>query len=324
MVLLTSLVIGIALNHYVNLENATRRAGEKTRDLRQATAILDRLARDFESVVFVKPPEGEDPYENPYVFVGESRNSEIGADRIKFVTRGHVLHGNTGHESDLEVVAYTVQQDPDAGLRLMRWSQPRLPADGHDVSMPSEESEGARPLAEGLSRFGVRFIDEEGGELREWDAAQLVEQQELPVAVEIELALGDPETEVGEEPELYRRRVLLPVASLDLAELFNPISLVSGGSGSPEDEAAEENGEDGEGADSPQARIDERCKASPCAAMTACQVVGCQARLGQHNQSIDLLLESEIRLNRPYCAFRASLGTQRDLVALLVPNPACR
>jgi hypothetical protein len=58
--------------------------------------------------------------------------------------------------------------------------------------------------------------------------------------------------------------------------------------------------------------------------MTTCQVIGCQLLLGQHNRSIDLLIESEMRLNRPFCAFRASLGLQRALVATLVPNPACR
>jgi type II secretory pathway component PulJ len=329
-VLLTSLVIGVALNHYVNLESATTRAGELTRDVRLATAILDRLARDFESAVFVKPRPGEDPFANQYVFVAESSGSELGADRIKFVTRGNEPRGETGHESDLEVVAYTVQPDPEGlegDLRLMRWSQPRLPPEGHDISMPGDESEGARPLAEGLASFGVRFVDEAGGELSEWDAAQLTEQQELPVAVEIELALRDPDAdpELGVEPPHYFRRVLLPVAALDLQELFDPTSAVSGGSGAEGQEKDDQEGDgDEDGEDVADGEMDVPCMSSPCAGMTACQVIGCQSRLGQHNRSIDLLIESEMRLNRPYCAFRASLGLQRTLVALLVPNPACR
>jgi hypothetical protein len=327
-VLLTSLVIGVALSHYVNLESATTRAGEKTRDVRLATAILDRLARDFESVVFVKPREGEDPFNNPYVFVAESSGSDLGADRIKFVTRGHQPRGDSGHEADLEVVAYTVQPDPEGAegdLRLMRWSQPRLPAEGHDVRMPGDESEGARPLVEGLARFGVRFLDEAGAELSQWDAAQLTEQQELPVAVDIELALRDPEADPDVEPPLYYRRVLLPVAALDLQELFDPTSAVSGGAGAGTGEGDEEDGDgDEDGEDVAKGDQDARCMDSPCAGMTACQVIGCQSRLGQYNQSIDILIQSEMRLNRPYCAFRASLGLQRHLVAMLVSNPACR
>jgi hypothetical protein len=72
-----------------------------------------------------------------------------------------------------------------------------------------------------------------------WDSSQLVESSELPVAVEIEVALvphgeaadGD---ELAKEPVLYARRVLLPMRPLDLAALLDPGQ--GGGGAGDEDE----------------------------------------------------------------------------------------
>ena len=50
-VLLTSVVIGGALNHYVDLSRASQRAMEHTRGIRRATAVLDRIARRADAVI---------------------------------------------------------------------------------------------------------------------------------------------------------------------------------------------------------------------------------------------------------------------------------
>jgi type II secretory pathway pseudopilin PulG len=47
-ILLITLVLGVALDFYVDLSNASTRASESTRSIRRATAILDRVAADFE------------------------------------------------------------------------------------------------------------------------------------------------------------------------------------------------------------------------------------------------------------------------------------
>ena len=104
-------------------------------------------------------------------------------------------------------------------------------------------------LADGLASFGVRFIDELGEQTSSWDSSQLIESSELPLAVEIEVALLDPEGDPDAEPQPYSRRVLLPVRPLDLEELLDPNSLVSGGEGSEADEEAEEARKESEGDD---------------------------------------------------------------------------
>ena len=50
-VLLTSIVIGAVLNHYVNINRASERATVQTERVRRSAAILDRVARGEEIVV---------------------------------------------------------------------------------------------------------------------------------------------------------------------------------------------------------------------------------------------------------------------------------
>ena len=183
-VLLTSIVIGVALNHYVNLSRASQRATEHTRGIRRATAVLDRIARDLESTVLVAKEPEMDPLDHPWIFLGESRRSDVGADHLKFVTRGHRPRRTAAHESDLEIVAYSLRHAEEGNFELLRWSSPRLP-ESLDREIPNDESQGAVLLASDVVSFGVRFIDEFGGESSSWDSSQLTESSELPLAVDI-------------------------------------------------------------------------------------------------------------------------------------------
>ena len=239
-VLLTGLVLGIALDFYVDLSRASNRAADHTRGVRRATAILDRMARDFESAVLVRKPDAVDPLAHPWVFVAESEYSSTGADHIKFATRNHRPRSTATHESDLAIVSYTVRQIDDDQLELLRWSSPQLP-EGLDRDFPYDSEEGSALLADGIAAFGVTLIDEAGGRSDRWDSSQLVESSELPIAVEIEVAMA---TDDGSEPVPYRRRVLLPVRPLDLVALLDPQAAAGGGEA--DDETA---GEDGDGAD---------------------------------------------------------------------------
>ncbi len=320
-VLLTSIVIGVALNHYVNLSRASQRATEHTRGIRRATAVLDRIARDFESTVLVAKEPEMDPLDHPWIFLGESRRSDIGADHLKFITRGHQPRRTAAHESDLEVVAYSLRpgEDEDAAFELLRWSSPRLP-ESLDREIPSDESQGAVLLASDVASFGVRFIDELGEETSSWDSSQLIDSSELPLAVEIEVALLDPEGDPDAEPQPYSRRVVLPVRPLDMQELLDPNSLVSGGTGSDADAEAEQ-GEEGEEEEGPMTGTGhQRCAEGPCGSMTVCQAVNCQAKLGLYGPSIDMMLEDAMETPRWFCQWQEN----HPQLHYLIDNPACR
>ena len=235
-VLLTGLVMGIALDFYVDLSRASNRAANHTRGVRRATAILDRMARDFESTVLVRKPDAVDPLAHPWVFVAESEHSSTGADHIKFVTRNLRSRSTASHESDLAVVSYTVRRIDDDQLELLRWSSPQLP-EGLDRDFPYDSEDGSALLADGIAVFGVTLVDEAGGRSDRWDSSQLVESSELPIAVEIEVAMA---TDDGSEPVPYRRHVLLPVRPLDLVALLDPQATAEGGEA--DDETAGEEG----------------------------------------------------------------------------------
>lgn len=223
---LTAIVLGVALDFYVDLSNQSRHASEATRGVRRATSLLDRLARDFESAVLVRKPEATDPLAHPWIFVAESRHAETGADRVKFVVR-RPADARAGDEvSDVSMVSYALRPGAHGDdFELVRWSQPELP-DALDREFPPADDPDALLLADGLAGFALRFLGPDGAWVGEWDSSQLIDSSELPVAVEIEVSLAtwDPETEQMQVSPTYMRRVLLPVRPLDLATLLDPVA----------------------------------------------------------------------------------------------------
>jgi prepilin-type N-terminal cleavage/methylation domain-containing protein len=218
-VFLTSVVMAFVLNFYVELSRSTERAAALTRDIRRATTILDRVARDVEgTALLMKEPE-QDPLSHPWLFLAESRGSELGADHVKFDTFSHQMRGTSRHETDLAVVAYLTRDSLDHGVELLRWSSPQLP-EGLDRDFPLAEDEDVLLLADGLADFGMRFLREDGQTTDTWDSSTLVESSQLPLAVEIEVALPNDEGVLGPDPVAhFSRTVLLPMRPIDPAEL---------------------------------------------------------------------------------------------------------
>jgi hypothetical protein len=108
--------------------------------------------------------------------------------------------------------------------------------------MPLSDDPGAFVVSEEIESFRLRFLDEAGEWREEWDSTQIVESGELPLAVEIEVALrnrnDEPDDEgFAPEPRLYTRHVPLPLRPIDLEVLLDPEG---------EDELAGGDGEDEE------------------------------------------------------------------------------
>jgi hypothetical protein len=241
-VFVTTLVLGFATDYYIDLSRATHRAAENTRDIRHATALLDRIARDFESTLLIVKPAELDPLAHPWLFVAESQYGESGADHLKFVTTNFQPRRSQEHESDVTLVAYMLRRsEDDDSFELFRWTAPQLP-ESLDRSFPSEDDEASVLLAEGLADFGVMFYGEEDEEGDTWDSTTLVQSSSLPASVEITVAIADPEAGFdADEAVRYRRRVLLPLRPLDLEQL---IELAGTEANAEEDEA---DGEESEG-----------------------------------------------------------------------------
>jgi prepilin-type N-terminal cleavage/methylation domain-containing protein len=252
--LLTAIVLAAAADFYIDLSTASRAAIERVRGERRAVAVLDRVARDLESSVLVKKPEELDPLAHPWLFLADNAG-ELGAERLQFVTRGRVPRVSALRESDLERVAYWLNEREGGGFDLVRWSHPQLP-DALVREFPAGDDPGAAVLAEGVAAFGVRLLGEAGEWVEGWDSSLLVESSELPVAAEISIVLL-PEAEDGTpleldpalaedaEPRISTRRVILPLRPRDVEKELNP---EAGGEGDAADEEDDDD-EDGEGGD---------------------------------------------------------------------------
>jgi prepilin-type N-terminal cleavage/methylation domain-containing protein len=221
-VALTSVVLGVALNSYVNLSHASARATENTRSVRRATSLIDRVARDFESATLVTTPAEVDPLSQPWLFFAESRYASGGSDQIKFVTRNHLPRSPEAHESDLSMVAYSVRQsEEDDSLELLRWASPHLP-ESLDRDIPRDEGDGAELMAEGLASFSLRFRDDLGEWVDRWDSTTIDSANELPRAIEVKVGFWSEENSDPEDAETFERNILLPIRPIDLAVLLDP------------------------------------------------------------------------------------------------------
>jgi prepilin-type N-terminal cleavage/methylation domain-containing protein len=221
--IVTSIVLVFVVNFYIEISRTSTEAVASTRELRRATAILDRVARDLESTVLLVKPDEEDPLTHPWLFLAEGGGGEAGAERVKFVSRGRISRSTAVHDSDLEQVAYFLADAEDGSVDLVRWTTPRL-GESLDRSFPDRDDEAALVLAHHVAAFGVRLLDEAGEWIEEWDSAGIVRSSQLPIAAEISVAVypdaGLEEDLEEEEPELFARRVELPVRPIDLTELL--------------------------------------------------------------------------------------------------------
>jgi len=211
-VLLTGILITFTTNFYLDLSAQSRAAVERARNTRRAVVLLDRVARDLESAMLVRKPDPVDPLLHPWLFLAEADDPDLGAQRLKFSSRGHRPRSAQAAESDVEMVAWMLARGEGDDFELRRWSSPQLPP-GRDLAFPLLED--SDPVAGGIAQFGVFLIGEDGERVARWDSSVMTESSELPLSAEIQVSLFvDAESEAVAGP--FVRRVSLPLRPLDL------------------------------------------------------------------------------------------------------------
>lgn len=208
-------ITGVAMAGYLQLSTNSLRAADRTRSVRRAAGVLDRVARDLEAARLVVKPDAVDPLEHPWVFLAEARGGADGADRVKFVTLGQQPLGGESAASDLAQVAWMTRSAEDGTLDLLRWSLPRLP-EGLDRRFPRSDDPGVFLVAEGLEAFSLRFLDAAGEWTERWDSSELVQSSQLPHVVEISVTLAPEDPDAPAEGP-FVRSVVLPMPPIDLA-----------------------------------------------------------------------------------------------------------
>jgi type II secretory pathway pseudopilin PulG len=220
---ITGFLVATIVNMYIGIMSNSDRATATTREIRVAAAILDRVARDLERAYLLTWEDEDDPLEHPWVFIGENRSGQLGADQIMFTTISHTESGRSDERASnagMATYSYWLEGNVDETYDLVRLVHPRLP-EYH--AFPNGDEPGALVVAEGLGAFSLRFMDETGSWLDTWDSSTLLDSDQLPLAVEIRLGFLPPIDEgeadpFADEPEFqeYRRRVVLfqrPVSS---------------------------------------------------------------------------------------------------------------
>jgi prepilin-type N-terminal cleavage/methylation domain-containing protein len=243
-VVLTGLVLGVAINFYLDLTHASEAALLRTRNARRAAMLLDRVSRDLESAVLVRKPDEVDPLAHPWLFLAEADDVDAGAQRLKFVSRAHRPQSPDLPESDLELVAWMLEPGQRNDFELHRWSAAHLP-ESLDRSFPRLEE--TQVVASGIAAFGVRLQADDGSWLSRWDSSLLGDTSELPLAAEISVSLFvDEESDLTDGP--YIRRVLLPLRPLDLQAMLEAGDGESAqqdqdGDGIPDDQDEDDDGD---------------------------------------------------------------------------------
>lgn len=240
-VLVSGIVLSFAANFYVDLSHASSAALASSVELRRATGVLDRVARDLEGAILVKTPEGLDPLEHPWLFLAEGRGSD-GADRLRFQARNHRPRPGAGHESDLVEIAYWLAPSETPGsFDLLRWTSARPPLPPLDRNFPRRDDPGVELLVAGVAHFSVRLQGAEGAWQSAWDSWSPAQSSALPIAAELRIAFlpeaaSDDEVLAQAEPEVFERPLVLALDPLDLEKLL--------GADTEEDGEKEEDEED--------------------------------------------------------------------------------
>jgi general secretion pathway protein J len=158
-----------------------------------ARLVLTRLTREIESAFIVKRPEDLPPESRYTIFEGAQENvDQRPADRISFTTFAHTKRGVDADESDQALISYEVEAMPtepghEEPLALIRREWRRIAPPGETQFYEPRPI----PLAEDIQGFRLRFLNEDGEWVDEWNSTDIRTLDLLPVAVEITLTLRD-------------------------------------------------------------------------------------------------------------------------------------
>ena len=233
-VFLTALVMSVAISFFVNLSDSTEEAARKTRQGRQALAVLDRVARDLEGAYLVSKPSALDPLSHSWSFVAESEVGDSASDHVRFVSRSHRPRNRLDHGSDLAVINYALDSGDGApGFDLLRSVSPGLPSDSAEA-FHSDPDESFVVVAESVQHFGLYFMSEDLEWHDAWDSTQLEQSSALPRAAKIEIAYlpkpvhGGGDLDRADLAEgaarIYTRQVRLPMQAVNLAAILSEAS----------------------------------------------------------------------------------------------------
>ncbi|MGB0639555.1 MAG: type II secretion system protein GspJ [Myxococcota bacterium] len=190
--------------------DAMDEAGGSTRTARIA---LGRIGRELQLAYLTPHQSAGETYKT--VFVGKDDNDE---DRLWFASLAHHRKIRDSRESDQTEITLFTEDDPDGdGAQILFHREaPRID------QFPDKDGR-PMPLARGVTRFDLRYLDGQSGEWSdEWDTEGIETPNRLPRAVQIVLALTSPDPS-GEDDVIvtpYVSTVMLALAKPQRKSIF--------------------------------------------------------------------------------------------------------
>lgn len=192
--------------------DAIEEAGGSTRTARIA---MRRITRALELTHLTKNKGAINTYQT--VFVGKDDGDE---DLLWFSTLAHHRKIRDSRQCDQSEITLFLEEDPDqddANVLFIR-EAPR-------IDQYPDKGGRPMPLARGVTRFDLRYLDGVSGEWKdEWDTNSVETPYRLPRAVQIILELTSPDPNSDDDDDFvtssYVRTVMLAMAAPQTRSIF--------------------------------------------------------------------------------------------------------
>lgn len=202
-VFILAIVITTVLASFDSVFSTTATLDNSAKYYDMAKNCLNRLTLDLESLYVAypplfKPPELDSP-PDPYRFFGiQSDVAGISFAQLRFTSHAHIPFEKSTRHGIAEIVYY-IAAKADGQLVLKR--SDRL------YPYPPFEERGSDPvLCENVKSLAVKYYDSEGAESGSWDSDSQEYGYATPIAIEIQLELGDES-----QSYVFATRIQLPV-----------------------------------------------------------------------------------------------------------------
>lgn len=176
---------------------------------RSANTALDKLDRQLSLAYMTSNTSAVATYRT--VFVGKDQDD---MDAVWFASMGHQRRIRDSRECDQTEITFWTEDDPEvegASVLLMREAQ--------RIDEKPDEGGGILPLAHGVKRFDLRYLDAKTGEWTDaWDSTGADQPNRLPRAVQIVLVLLAPDPD---DPEELAPHTFVHTVELAFSETLN-------------------------------------------------------------------------------------------------------
>ncbi len=180
---------------------------------RIARTAITRITREFELAYITKNIQAVQTYQT--VFIGKDEDD---TDSVWFSTLAHRRKYRDSRECDQGEVTLFTEPDPDRDELLVLYHR-----EGPRIDHEPDKDGIIRPLARGVARFDLQYLDPTTGEWKnEWDTQGTETPNRLPRAVQLVLSLvtPDPDDEDDNLVQTYVRTIMLALSKTQKRSIF--------------------------------------------------------------------------------------------------------